>query len=62
MSIRLTGMASGLDTESMITDLMSAYNGTKQKKINDMTKYSWKMDAWSEICWYEALGAGKEWL
>ncbi len=49
MSIRLTGMASGLDTESMITDLMSAYNGTKQKKINDMTKYSWKMDAWSSM-------------
>jgi len=49
MSIRLTGMASGLDTESMITDLMSAYNGTKQKKVNDKTKYSWKMDAWSSM-------------
>ena len=49
MSIRLTGMASGLDTEAMITDLMSAYKGTKQKKVNTMTKYSWKMEAWSSL-------------
>lgn len=49
MSIRLTGMASGLDTESMITDLMSAYNKTKHKKVSTMTKYSWKMEAWSSL-------------
>ncbi len=49
MSIRLTGMASGLDTESMITDLMSAYSKTKQKKVSTATKYSWKMDAWSSL-------------
>ena len=49
MSIRLTGMASGLDTESMIADLMSAYKGTKQKKVSTMTKYSWKMEAWSSL-------------
>ncbi len=49
MAIRLTGMASGLDTESMITDLMSAYNGTKQKKVSTMTKYSWKMEAWGSL-------------
>lgn len=47
--IRLTGMSSGLDTEAMITDLMSAYKGTKQKKVNTATKYSWKMDAWSSL-------------
>lgn len=47
--IRLTGMASGLDTESMIHDLMSAYKGKKQKKVSTMTKYSWKMDAWSSL-------------
>lgn len=49
MAIRLTGMASGLDTEAMITDLMSAYNKTKQKKVSTATKYSWKMDAWSSL-------------
>ncbi|MBQ5391367.1 MAG: hypothetical protein IIU44_03245, partial [Spirochaetales bacterium] len=49
MAIRLTGMASGLDTEAMITDLMSAYKTTKQKKVSDMTKYSWKMEAWSSL-------------
>ena len=47
--IRLTGMSSGLDTESMITELMSAYNTTKQKKVSTMTKYSWKMDTWSSL-------------
>lgn len=49
MAIRLTGMASGLDTESMITDLMSAYNKTKHKKVSTATKYSWKMEAWSSL-------------
>lgn len=49
MSIRLTGMSSGLDTEAMITELMSAYSKQKHKKVSTMTKYSWKMDAWAEL-------------
>lgn len=49
MSIRLTGMSSGLDTEAMITELMSAYSKQKQKKVSTATKYSWKMDAWAEL-------------
>lgn len=49
MTIRLTGMSSGLDTEAMIRDLMSAYKGQKKKKTSVETKYSWKMDAWKEL-------------
>ncbi len=47
--IRLTGMNSGLDTESIITALVS----TKQTKVDDakkaQTKLQWTQDAWKDI-------------
>ncbi len=47
--IRLTGMNSGMDTESIITALVS----TKQTKVDDakkaQTKLQWTQDAWKDI-------------
>lgn len=48
MSIRLTGMASGLDTDSMIKELMSAYSAKKDKDVKASTKHEWTMAAWKE--------------
>lgn len=49
MAMRVTGMYSGLDTESIISELVSA----KQTKVDDavkaQTKLEWKQDAWKEL-------------
>lgn len=49
MPIRITGMNSGLDTESIITALTQ----TKQDKLdtakNDQKKLTWKQDKWKEL-------------
>ena len=49
MPIRMTGLNSGLDTESIIKELVSA----KSVKITSMkkaqTKLSWKQDAWKTL-------------
>ncbi|MBP3280394.1 MAG: flagellar hook protein, partial [Butyrivibrio sp.] len=49
MPIRITGMNSGLDTESIITALTQ----TKTDKLNtlkgDQKKLTWKQDKWKEL-------------
>ena len=49
MPIRITGMNSGLDTESIITALTSS----KQTKLDnfkgDQKKLTWKQDKWKEL-------------
>ncbi len=49
MPMRVTGMYSGLDTESIIQELVSA----KQTKVDDakkkQTKLGWKQEAWKEL-------------
>ena len=49
MPIRITGMNSGLDTESIISELVSAYKqkGTDYEKAQ--TKISWKQEAWKSL-------------
>ncbi|RKJ45113.1 hypothetical protein D7X98_09250 [bacterium 1XD8-76] len=49
MTIRITGMNSGLDTESIITELASARSMKVDKIKKDQTKLSWKIDAWKEL-------------
>lgn len=48
-ALRVTGMYSGLDTESIISALVS----TKQTKVDDakkdQTKLQWKQDIWKEL-------------
>lgn len=49
MAMRMTGMMSGMDTESIIQELVSA----KRTKVDDVkkkqTKLEWKQDAWKEL-------------
>lgn len=49
MAMRITGMNSGLDTESIIQDLVAA----RRTKVDDLkkeqTKLEWKQDAWKEL-------------
>lgn len=49
MPIRVTGMNSGLDTESIITQLVSARSAKKNSLVKAQTKLSWKMDAWKSL-------------
>lgn len=49
MTIRITGMNSGLDTEAIITELASARSVKVQKIEKEQTKLSWKIDAWKEL-------------
>lgn len=49
MSIRITGMYSGLDTESIITQLASAQSVKKNKLVKEQIRLSWKQDAWKAL-------------
>ena len=49
MAIRITGMYSGLDTESIINQLASAQSLKKNKLVKAQTKLSWKQDAWKAL-------------
>lgn len=46
---RITGLNSGLDTETLVTSLVSSY----QKKVDTLTgnqkRHSWKQDAWKDL-------------
>lgn len=49
MPIRMTGLNSGMDTESIIAALMSAQR-TKQTKVeNKRTKLEWKKEQWASL-------------
>ena len=49
MAMRMTGMYSGMDTESIIQELVSA----KRTKVDDVkkkqTKLEWKQDDWKDL-------------
>ena len=47
MPIRITGLASGLDTETIISAMVSSYNYKTNKYKKAQTKLSWKQDAWT---------------
>lgn len=49
MPIRITGMYSGLDTESIISELASAQSYKKTKLVKEQKKLSWKQDAWKAL-------------
>ena len=49
MAIRITGMYSGLDTESIINELASAQSYKKTKLVKAQIKHSWKQDAWKAL-------------
>ncbi len=49
MAMRMSGLMSGMDTETIIKELVSA----KQTKVDDakkaQTKLQWKQDAWKDL-------------
>lgn len=49
MPIRITGMNSGLDTESIITELVKAKSEKKDSLVKAQTKLQWKQEAWKEL-------------
>lgn len=61
MAIRISGLASGLDTDSIVQELVSAYSKKKDKYVKQQTKLEWKMDAWKDLnkkinTFYKKLG------
>ena len=45
--IRITGMNSGLDTDSMVRELVNAYEKQGEKYTKAKTKTEWKQEAWT---------------
>lgn len=49
MAIRISGLNSGLDTDSIVQELVSAYRTKQDKYTKAQTKLSWKQDAWKDM-------------
>lgn len=49
MTLRVTGLASGLDTESIISELVSVNSYKVASLQKEQTKLSWKTDAWKSM-------------
>lgn len=49
MAIRMSGMISGLDTDSIIKELMSAKSLKKTKLEQQKTKLEWKQEKWADL-------------
>lgn len=49
MAIRMTGLASGMDTERIIKELMQAQSAKKTKIEASKTKLEWTKEAWSSL-------------
>lgn len=49
MAIRLSGINSGLDTDALVKELVSAYSLKTEKYEKQKTKLEWKQDAWQSL-------------
>lgn len=49
MPLRMSGLISGMDTESIIKELMSAQSTKKTKVEQKKTKLEWKQEKWAEL-------------
>lgn len=49
MPIRMTGIASGLDTDAIVQELMQAQSMKKQKVVNKQTTLTWTQEIWKEL-------------
>lgn len=49
MAIRLSGMISGMDTDAMIEELVSAYSKKKDNIYRDQKSLTYKQDAWKAL-------------
>lgn len=49
MAIRISGMVSGLDTDSMVQELVSSYRKKTETYEKAKTKLEWKQEAWKDL-------------
>lgn len=49
MGIRMSGIVSGMDTESIIKELMKAQSTKKTKIQNKITKHEWTQEKWKDL-------------
>lgn len=49
MAIRMSGMMSGMDTDSIVADLVAVRQKKVDAKKKAQTKLTWKQDAWKEL-------------
>lgn len=49
MPIRLSGLNSGLDTEALVSALVTSYSEKKKKYEKSQQKLSWTQDAWKSV-------------
>lgn len=49
MAIRMSGLQSGMDTETLVNALVSGYNVQKDNLVKAQTKLQWKQDAWKSM-------------
>lgn len=49
MSLRMTGLASGMDVEGMVKELVSAKSLKKKKIESNKTKHEWKQEKWAAL-------------
>ena len=49
MPIRMTGMVSGLDTEALVSAMVSAYSQKKVKSQKNVQSLKWKQEAWVDM-------------
>ena len=49
MAMRMTGLMSGLDTETIIQELVAAKRTKVDNLKKEQTKLEWKQDAWKEL-------------
>lgn len=47
--VALSGMNSGLDTDSIVTALVSGYKAKKDNYVKAQTKLEWTQDAWKDL-------------
>ena len=49
MPMRVSGINSGLDTDAIVQELVSAYSKKTEKYEKEQTKLSWKQDIWKSL-------------
>ncbi len=49
MGISLSGLASGMDTQGMVRDMMRVHRIKVDRVVRDKTRLQWKKEAWSDM-------------
>ena len=49
MGIRMSGLSSGMDTEAIVKELMSAQSLKKNKVVKAKTKLEWTQTKWADL-------------